>query len=179
MATLRLPRQHLASAPPISSNWNALRTQKRRLLTQSSVAGPLEPPLSTKTLPKFWRTEVVEKHSTRPALIARKEHPRAHAGPASPNLGITTHLAWDYEEFNRHIDALARGLLSMGVQKGDRVAVIMGNTRFVQSIPQALSFSDHPVSAYAMLQWACASIGAILVTVNPAYRLHELVCLLT
>ena len=32
-----------------------------------------------------------------------------------------------------------------------------------------------PYSAYAMLQWACASIGAILVTVNPAYRIHELV----
>lgn len=30
-------------------------------------------------------------------------------------------------------------------------------------------------SAYAMLQWACASIGAILVTLNPAYRLPELV----
>ena len=26
-----------------------------------------------------------------------------------------------------------------------------------------------------MLQWACASIGAILVTINPAYRIHELV----
>ena len=32
-----------------------------------------------------------------------------------------------------------------------------------------------PYSAYAMLQWACASVGAILVTVNPAYRIHELV----
>ncbi|KAH6909638.1 acyl-CoA synthetase [Coprinopsis sp. MPI-PUGE-AT-0042] len=156
MAALRLPRQHLAPSFPPVLTWS--RTPKRHLLTRSSVAGPLEPPLSTKTLPEFWRSEVVERHSTRPALIARKEHPRAHAGPASPNLGITTHLAWDYEEFNRHIDALARGLLSMGVQKGDRVAVIMGNT-----------------SAYAMLQWACASIGAILVTVNPAYRLHELV----
>lgn len=31
-------------------------------------------------------------------------------------------------------------------------------------------------SAYAMLQWACASIGALLVTLNPAYRLNELVC---
>ncbi|KAI8986699.1 acetyl-CoA synthetase-like protein [Trametes punicea] len=30
-------------------------------------------------------------------------------------------------------------------------------------------------SAYACLQWACASIGAILVTLNPAYRLPELV----
>lgn len=26
-----------------------------------------------------------------------------------------------------------------------------------------------------MLQWACASVGAILVTLNPAYRVHELV----
>src|ERR1700721_811589 len=26
-----------------------------------------------------------------------------------------------------------------------------------------------------MLQWACASIGAILTTINPAYRLNELV----
>ena len=32
-------------------------------------------------------------------------------------------------------------------------------------------------SAYASLQWACASVGAILVTINPAYRLNELVCL--
>jgi acyl-CoA synthetase (AMP-forming)/AMP-acid ligase II len=30
-------------------------------------------------------------------------------------------------------------------------------------------------SAYACLQWACASIGAILVTINPAYRLPEFV----
>jgi len=34
-------------------------------------------------------------------------------------------------------------------------------------------------SAYAMLQWACADVGAILVTVNPAYKLHELVCSFT
>ena len=31
------------------------------------------------------------------------------------------------------------------------------------------------VSAYAMLQWACANIGAVLVTLNPAYRSRELV----
>ncbi|KAL1745248.1 hypothetical protein HDZ31DRAFT_82110 [Schizophyllum fasciatum] len=61
------------------------------------------------------------------------------------------------EEFDRHIKALARGLLEMGVKPGERVAVIMGNN-----------------SSYAMLQWACASIGAILVTINPAYRINEL-----
>ncbi|KAF9041277.1 hypothetical protein BJ165DRAFT_1488144 [Panaeolus papilionaceus] len=130
----------------------------KRSLTKSSVQGPLEPPLSYKTLPQYFTEDVLSKHSSRPALICRNEDPRAHGGPLSANLGVSTHLAWDYEEFDRHIMALARGLLGMGVQKGDRVGVIMGNN-----------------SAYAMLQWACASIGAILVTINPAYRLVELV----
>ncbi|KAI5834010.1 acetyl-CoA synthetase-like protein [Schizophyllum commune Tattone D] len=73
-------------------------------------------------------------------------------------MGLSTHLAWDFEEFDRHIKALARGLLELGVKPGERVAVIMGNN-----------------SSYAMLQWACASIGAILVTINPAYRINELI----
>jgi hypothetical protein len=30
-------------------------------------------------------------------------------------------------------------------------------------------------SAYAQLQWACSIIGAILVTINPAYKVHEFV----
>ncbi|KAG6861288.1 hypothetical protein C0995_001842 [Termitomyces sp. Mi166 len=72
-------------------------------------------------------------------------------------MEVTTHLAWDFAEFDRHINSLARGLLGMGVQKGDRVGVVMGNN-----------------SSYAMLQWACAHIGAILVTLNPAYRAPEL-----
>ena len=97
----------------------------------SSVSGPLEPPLSTKTLPEFFIKEILQKHSGRPALISRKETPRAHGGPLSSNLGISTHLAWDFAEFDRHINALARGLLGMGVQKGDRVGVIMGNNRCV------------------------------------------------
>ncbi|KDR72597.1 hypothetical protein GALMADRAFT_252749 [Galerina marginata CBS 339.88] len=126
-------------------------------LTKAAVQGPLEPPLSQKTLPEYFNTVILEEYSTRPALICRQEAPRAHGGPTSRNLGSTTHLAWDFEEFDRHIGALARGLLGMGVQKGDRVGVIMGNN-----------------SAYAMLQWACAGIGAILVTLNPAYRLTEL-----
>ncbi|KAF6747150.1 acyl-CoA synthetase [Ephemerocybe angulata] len=131
---------------------------KRNLLTTSFTKGPLEPPLLPHTLPGFWKDEILEKYGSRPALIARSEEPRAHGGPVSKNLGVTRHLAWDYEEFNRHVDAVARGLLGMGVRKGDRVGVIMGNT-----------------SAYATLQWACASIGAILTTINPAYRLQELV----
>ncbi|KAF9482709.1 acetyl-CoA synthetase-like protein [Pholiota conissans] len=139
------------------SQLSASPTMLRRCLTKSSVQGPTEPPLSTKTLPEYFNTETLKKHSTRPALICRKEAPRSHGGPPSRNMSVNTHIAWDFAEFDRHINTLARGLLAMGVQKGDRVGVIMGNS-----------------SAYAMLQWACASIGAILVTLNPAYRLTEL-----
>lgn len=127
-------------------------------LTSSSVQGPTERSLDLRTLTGFFREEVIGKHAHRPALICRQERPRAHGGPLSRNLNVTSHLAWDFDEFDKHIRALARGLVAMGVRKGDRVAVLMGNN-----------------SSYASLQWACASIGAILVTLNPAYRLNELV----
>ncbi|KAG9218187.1 hypothetical protein CCMSSC00406_0010219 [Pleurotus cornucopiae] len=135
---------------------------KRTLLTHSYVEGPLHPPLSTATLPQFFETEVLPRYAERPALVCRTESPRVHGGSVSWAQDGAPHLAWDFQEFDRHINALARGLLSMGVRKGDRVGVLMGNN-----------------SAYANLQWACASIGAILVTINPAYRLHELVKTLT
>jgi non-ribosomal peptide synthetase component E (peptide arylation enzyme) len=46
-------------------------------------------------------------------------------------MGVDGHLAWDFSEFDRHISALARGLVGLGVKKGDRVGVVMGNTRYL------------------------------------------------
>ena len=103
--------------------------QTRRSLTLSSVEGPKYPPLEHRTLSVYFRDEILAKHAERPALVCRQEKPRTHGGPPSPNLGVGTHLAWDFAEFDRHIHALARGLVSLGVQKGDRVAVVMGNNR--------------------------------------------------
>ncbi|KAI0630805.1 acyl-CoA synthetase [Trametes polyzona] len=146
--------------PPLASSRAArgqLQVQTRRL-TLSKIEGPHEPPLISKTLPAYFRDDILRVHGARPALIARQEPPRPHGGPRSRNLGDARHLAWDFVEFDRNIQALALGLLKLGVKKGDRVGVIMGNN-----------------SAYACLQWACARIGAILVTLNPAYRLPELV----
>ncbi|KAJ7336305.1 hypothetical protein DFH08DRAFT_878382 [Mycena albidolilacea] len=137
------------------------RQSLRRNLSWSAVEGALEPPLASSTLSQYFKGEILRKHSSRPALICRKEAPRSHGGPPSINLGISSHLAWSFEEFDRHINALALGLLRMGVRKGDRVGVLMGNN-----------------SAYATLQWACASIGAVLVTINPAYRINELTAVL-
>ncbi|KIK18800.1 hypothetical protein PISMIDRAFT_175407 [Pisolithus microcarpus 441] len=123
----------------------SLRT--RWLITHSYVEGPMDPPLEHRPLPVYFREEIVGKHAERRALVSRHERPRTHGGPTSPNMGVRTHLSWDFQEFSRHIDATARGLASLGVKKGDRVGVVMGNN----------------------------SVGAILVTLNPTYRLSELV----
>ncbi|KAI0037148.1 acyl-CoA synthetase [Vararia minispora EC-137] len=134
-----------------------LRVPRVRQLSLSVVQGESYPPLDSRTLGQYF-ADMIQPRLTRPALVCPKEGPRPHGGPASNNPGIETHLQWNFAEFDQHIQALARGLVSLGVKKGDRVAVVMGNN-----------------SAYAMLQWACASIGAILATINPAYRVHELV----
>jgi len=136
-----------------------------RSLTLSSVEGPLNPPLSTSTLSEYFSQEILDKQHTRPALICRNELPRAHGGPPSRNLGVKTHLAWDFEEFDRHIKAVARGLLAMGVKKGDRVGVLMGNNRYYRCLCAGLNVTI-AYSAYASLQWACASIGNLCITLS-------------
>ena len=64
---------------------------------------------------------------------------------------------WTYERLGRDVDALARGLLRAGVAKGDRVGIWAANC------PE-----------WVLVQYAAARIGAILVTLNPAYRTDEL-----
>lgn len=51
----------------------------------------------------------------------------------------------------------------------------MGNNRYVQLPSLILVSSWQFISAYAILQWAAARIGAILATINPSYRIDELV----
>ncbi len=62
-----------------------------------------------------------------------------------------------YREFFAQTGRIARGLLVRGVKKGDRVGIWAPN-RF----------------EWVVVQYATARIGAILVTINPAYRTHEL-----
>ena len=64
---------------------------------------------------------------------------------------------WSYAQLNNDVDALARGLLAAGVAKGDRVGI------WAPNVPE-----------WVLVQYATAKIGAILVNVNPSYRLHEL-----
>ncbi|MGD1257318.1 AMP-binding protein [Mycobacterium seoulense] len=64
---------------------------------------------------------------------------------------------WTYAQLDSEIDCLARALMAVGIQRGDRVGVWSPNC------PE-----------WTILQYATAKIGAILVSVNPAYRTHEL-----
>ncbi|MFF4161452.1 AMP-binding protein [Streptomyces sp. NPDC001678] len=64
---------------------------------------------------------------------------------------------WTYEEFGRAVEEVALGLLAKGVAKGDRVGI------WAVNCPE-----------WVMLQYATARIGAVMVNINPAYRVHEL-----
>ncbi len=64
---------------------------------------------------------------------------------------------WSYAEFGRDVDAVARGLLALGVAVGDRVGI------WAVNCPE-----------WVLVQYATARIGAVMVNINPAYRVHEL-----
>ena len=61
-----------------------------------------------------------------------------------------------YSEFRDDVDRFARALISMGVRAGSKVAIWATN-----------------VPAWYLTFWAATKIGAVLVTVNTAYKIHE------
>lgn len=64
---------------------------------------------------------------------------------------------WTWTEFEKEVDAAARALVALNVRKGEHVAV------WATNVPQ-----------WVIMQFATARIGAVLVTINPAYRPFEL-----
>jgi fatty-acyl-CoA synthase len=64
---------------------------------------------------------------------------------------------WSYAELAAEVDALALGLLAVGITAGDRVGIWAPNC-----------------AEWVFTQYATAKIGAILVNINPAYRTSEL-----
>ena len=61
-----------------------------------------------------------------------------------------------YAEFRRDVDQAAAALIALGVRAGHHVAI------WATNIPQ-----------WFITFWACVKIGAVLVTVNTAYKIHE------
>ena len=78
-------------------------------------------------------------------------------GKRDAMVDCETGRRWSYYEFGRDVDAVALGLLSLGVRTGDRVGI------WAPNCPE-----------WTLVQYGAAKIGAILVTINPAYRSHEM-----
>jgi len=87
------------------------------------------------------------------------KHARKVAGNHEAVVCGETRYTW--EVFDQHTDALARGLASLGVQRGDRVAVLMLNCH-----------------RYLELYYACARMGAAIVPLNIRLARPEIVFIL-
>jgi fatty-acyl-CoA synthase len=66
-------------------------------------------------------------------------------------------IRWTYGELLSQVNSVARGLMALGVDKGDRVGI------------WAMNYAE-----WIVVQFATATIGAIMVNINPAYRTYEL-----
>ena len=71
------------------------------------------------------------------------------------------HVDWEvrytYQQFRAECDRMARGLMALGINRGDHICI------WATNYPE-----------WVVAQFATAKIGAVLVTVNPAYRAQEL-----
>jgi fatty-acyl-CoA synthase len=81
----------------------------------------------------------------------------ARFGDRDALVHVEYDVRYTYAELHAECDRIAKGLLALGVQKGEHVAIWATN-----------------YAEWVVAQFALAKIGAVLVTVNPAYRSHEL-----
>jgi len=108
-------------------------------LTQSYVHGASEKPLLGETIGRFFDAACA-KWAARPALVVRHQKVRM-----------------SYGELRQAADKLAAGLLTLGLQPGDRIGIWSPNN-----------------SEWVLTQFATAKAGLILVNINPSYRVAEL-----
>ncbi len=66
-------------------------------------------------------------------------------------------IRWSYSELKNKVDELATGLIALGIEPGDRIGIWGPNSY-----------------EWLLTQLATAKIGAIMVCINPAYRVYEL-----
>ncbi|KAK6409933.1 hypothetical protein LTR95_018258 [Oleoguttula sp. CCFEE 5521] len=130
-----LTRQSNSRTPP--------STRFSSVLTQAHAIGPSHPALYEDTIPKHF-SGIVSKFGDRNAVISRHQQK------------ILT-----YDDLDSRSNALARGFQSLGVRKGDRVAVSLGNNL-----------------EFAALTYALFKLGAILVPLNPSFNSKQIVAAL-
>ena len=109
----------------------------------SYVNGASDIPLLGETIGENLR-KTVEKFADHDALICVHQNYRA-----------------TYTEFQEQVRQVAKALINLGVQRGDRVGIWSPNCY-----------------QWVLLQYATAKMGAIMVNINPAYRTSELIFVL-
>src|SRR3954471_4887690 len=105
---------------------------------ESYAKGETDPPLIEQTIGANFEATVAA-HGDNEALVE-----------------FSSGRRWTYAELDRDVNALARGLIGAGIEKGDRIGVWSPNC-----------------AEWTIAQYASAKVGAILVNVNPSYRTHE------
>ncbi len=105
----------------------------------SYVHGASDTPLIGETIGVHF-DRIAECFAARDALISRHQQ-----------------IRWSYRELKQRVDALAAGLLALGLEPGERVGIWSPNN-----------------AEWAITQFATAKAGLILVNINPAYRVAEL-----
>jgi fatty-acyl-CoA synthase len=66
-----------------------------------------------------------------------------------------------FAQLRERAETLARGLAALGIERGDKVAIWLPNR-----------------PAWFFAQYACATLGAVVVALNPRYKAHELTYIL-
>jgi len=74
---------------------------------------------------------------------------------------VERNLRYTYEAFRQICNETAKGLMSLGIQKGEQIAI------WATNVPE-----------WVIAQFGSAKMGGVLVTVNTSYRTHELEYLL-
>ena len=130
----------MRAGPPEMIGNSLVKHSNRQSVMEPAKATRLSPPWVEGLTIARALTETARVNADRDALVF-------------PALG----LKLSYRQFAAEVDAAARGLVALGIESGQHVAVWGTN-----------------VPEWVILQFATARIGAVLVTINPAYRPFEL-----
>ena len=105
----------------------------------SYTNGTSEKPLLGITIGDLF-DQIVERYPTNEALVVRHQD-----------------IRYSYRQLQEQVNRCARGLMTMGLQKGERIGIWSPNC-----------------AEWTIAQFATSKIGGILVNINPSYRTHEL-----
>jgi long-chain acyl-CoA synthetase len=139
--------------------------QARRL---SVIRGPSHPPLMNITLGELTRRQS-RKHANRVAIVSQHQNE-----------------VLSYSQLHKYSDDLAAGMISQGVERGDRVAVMLGNRSEYVHVRMSIYLFLCPLqlaikntNTIVQLLLACAKIGAIITLLNYAYSHAEIISALS